>query len=537
MKSGDINIEEKENEPEIENENENEKSKLSGITVIEYNPKKIVKRSYLKIALVSTITIIIFFIFFFISLKTVEIMNEDNITLDNNKIINLQINQTNITNNLNNNTNENKTNTNNTENIQPTKKIGLAFVYTTLYSDGIARFITLTANYFMKTGKYNICFITKKPYGKEYKYNSSIKRFFAYNNYTLIRNIIRHENIDIVLLQNFLSRSAIRFYKNLGIKVIGMFHGVYMSPLFHGNLNLYKDWIDFDLFDSYVFIAADDYFFYKKLGFKNEIYIPNLYTFEPNEVKNSNLTYNNIMMLGRENDPMKGAKYAVKAMTYVVKEVPDARLTLVSSDSRIQFLRNLTKDLNLTNNVFINHHTLNVSSYFWNSSVFLYTSLSEAFPMAMNEGKAHAVPIVAFDVPYSPPYQNGVITVDLLDCEALAKETILLLKDYEYRKKMGELAKKSLDRYSNKETVELWGKLFNALLSNNITNFRKLQEEIEQKYYNEENARKHMQKHYNALLRYNNRFYCHTLDNFTDINYVKNIKECKINNTNISKSS
>ena len=72
----------------------------------------------------------------------------------------------------------------------------------------------------------------------------------------------------------------------------------------------------------------------------------------------------------------------------------------------------------------------------------MFTSLSEAFPMAMNEGKAHGLPIVAFDVPYSPPYQNGVIVVDQLDVEGLARETIKLLKDYNYRKKMGDLQKK-----------------------------------------------------------------------------------------------
>ena len=144
----------------------------------------------------------------------------------------------------------------------------------------------------------------------------------------------------------------------------------------------------------------------------------------------------------------------------------------------------------------------------------------------MNEGKAHGLPIVAFDVPYSPPYQNGVIVVDQLDIEGLARETINLLKDYEYRKRMGQFAKKSLDNYSNKETVELWGKLFEALLSNDINNYRNLQNEIEKKYYNEENAKIHMKKHYKALLRYNKNFTCHTLENFTNLQYIQNIKEC-----------
>jgi glycosyltransferase involved in cell wall biosynthesis len=301
-----------------------------------------------------------------------------------------------------------------------------------------------------------------------------------------------------------------------------------MSAMFHGSTNSYRNWYKFDSFDSFVFIASDDYYFYNNLGFKNGIFIPNLYTFEPSKTQNSNLTYNNIIMLGRLNDEIKGAKYAVMAMSYIVKEVPDARLNLVTSDYRIQFLKNLTIELNLTNNVFIQYHTYNISQLFWNSSVHMYTSLTEAFPMAMNEGKAHGLPIVAFGVPFSNPYQDGVINVDLLDTKALANETIKLLKDYDYRKKMGEYAKKSLDMFSNNETVYLWERLFKSLLSEDKNEYRKLQKEIESKYYNQEKAKEHVEKHYQALLRYNNTFSCHSLDDFIDREKVKNIKECEI---------
>ena len=92
---------------------------------------------------------------------------------------------------------------------------------------------------------------------------------------------------------------------------------------------------------------------------------------------------------------------------------------------------------------------------------------------------------------------------------------------------MGELAKKSLDVYSNKETLELWGRLFEALLSKDRNDYKKLQEEIEKKYYNEESARKHMQKHFNAALRFNKNFSCYTLDDFTNIDYIKNIRPCQ----------
>ena len=72
-----------------------------------------------------------------------------------------------------------------------TKKIGIAFVYSTIYSNGIARFMTVTANNLMKKGKYDIYFITGQKASKEYTYNSKIKRFIGYNNFTLIRQLAK----------------------------------------------------------------------------------------------------------------------------------------------------------------------------------------------------------------------------------------------------------------------------------------------------------------------------------------------------------
>ena len=413
---------------------------------------------------------------------------------------------------------------------QTKKKISLAFIYSSLYSNGIGRFITVTSKYLIKTGKYDICFITKEPYFKEFSYEPEIKRFIAYNNYTLMRNVSKYHHIDIVVLQNVLSTSVVKFHHNLGQKVICMFHGVFMSSMYGNHVTSYKNWDQFDACDSYIFIASDDYYFYKKLGFKNEIFIPNLYTYDPHETPSSNLTNHNIVILGRLNDFIKGVKYAIKAMEYIVKEVPDAKLCLVSCDSRIEFLKNLTRDLNLTNNIIFRSNTYKLTDLFLNSSVHMYTSLSEAFPMALVEGKAHGMPVVGFEVPYSNPYQQGFIGVELFDVEGLARETIKLLKDYDYRKKKGEEAKESLDVFKNSETVELWGRLCESLLSNDREDYRRLQDEIEKKYFNETRARQHLESHYNILLRNNYNLTCHSFDNFTDINYLKNIQKCNITN-------
>ena len=443
---------------------------------------------------------------------------------------------TNINNNSNVTLNYNNS-TNNTIKSESNRKLGIAFVYSSLFSNGIARFITVTAEYFLKTGKFDIYFITGKPYHKEFKFSKEIKRFEGHNNRTIIKNITKHYKIDFFILHNVLSSSTIKWYKSLGSKVIGMFHGNFMSAMWLNDPLTYKHWNQFDTLDAFIFICADDYYYYNSLNFTNHIFIPNLYTFEPSKIPNSNLTTHNIMMLGRENDRIKGATYAIEAMNLVIKEVPDALLNIVTSDSRIQFLKNLTRDLNLTNNVKILFHTYDISSHFYNSSVYLFTSLSEAFPMAMNEGKAHGMPIVAFDVPISPPYQQGVITVDSLDYVALAREIVKLLKDFEYRKKMGELSKLSLNMFSNNETVEMWIRLFDVL-NQGEEKFREFQKEVQNKYYNKERAKVHIDKHFRDMQRYNSNFSCFTVENFSDPYLVSQLKTCsefyKIKNMTVS---
>ena len=404
------------------------------------------------------------------------------------------------------------------------KKLTIAFVYSSLYANGIARFITVAANYFINTGKYNIYIITEKSSGKEYKYDNRIIRIIE-SNRTILKNKTKNLNIDFFILQNTSSKSTIDFYKSIGKFVIGMFHGLYISAMFHGKIAPYKTWINFDQLDAFIFIGYDDYFFYKKLGFQNEIFIPNFYTFDPNKSKESKLEGHNIVMLGRAADNIKGIVYAIKTMSLIVKEVPDAKLYLLSSSYKIDHLKLYAKELNIQDNINFNYYTENITSVFWNSSVLMYTSLSEAFPLAMVEGKAHGLPVVAFDVACSPPYQTGVIGVDMLDCEALANETIKLLKDYDYRKKMGKKSKLSLNQFNNQETEKLWERLFISLMQGKYS-FRRFQRSIENKYYDEDKARKRMEKRYRDLLRLYKNFTCHTINDFTNINYVRNIQPC-----------
>ena len=287
-------------------------------------------------------------------------------------------------------------------------RIGVAFVSKHIFGNGIGRMLSILCSDLAKLDKYDIYLITGQGYSLDFKFDERVKKVRIAGNKTLIENFDKTSNIKIYVLQNDLTPQNINWYKSLngGKKVIGIMHGVYMSSIYSNQTGVYKIWKSNKLFDAYIEVIADDYYVNEKLGINNSFFIPNMYTFDADKTPNSNLTYKNLMIMGRELDKIKGGLYGIKAMKLIVEKIPDAKLYFISSNYKIDFLSNLINELDLTKNIEILHYTPNVTHYFLNSSILLCPSLSESFPMVMNEGKAHGLPIVAFNISYSPPYQN-----------------------------------------------------------------------------------------------------------------------------------
>ena len=261
----------------------------------------------------------------------------------------------------------------------------------------------------------------------------------------------------------------------------------------------------FSKFDSFVHIIPDDYWVYKKFGFNNSVFIPNLYTFDSIQTASSNLTYNNVLMVGRVNDIIKGGKFGIYAMKEILNELPDAKLTIVAP-YHSKFIINLIKELKIENSVQLVQFSKQISQFYLNASVLLVTSVSESFPMVMNEAKAYGLPIVSFDIDYSPCFQKGVITVDMFNYTLMGKEAAKLLKNYEYRKRVGREAKLSLNIFNNNDTILMWENLFNSLI-NGTEDYKKFQNEVENEYYNEKLAKEHIEKHYKYGQKFNKKFY------------------------------
>ncbi|PKL66233.1 MAG: hypothetical protein CVV28_11880 [Methanobacteriales archaeon HGW-Methanobacteriales-1] len=170
----------------------------------------------------------------------------------------------------------------------------------------------------------------------------------------------------------------------------------------------------------------------------------------------------------------KNLEDAIKSFRIVVNKRKNARLeifgraTLPEEKRELIKIENLIKELNLSNNVFINGYIQNVDVEMTESIVTLLTSKFEGFPMALLESMVNSTPVISYDLNYGPSdaIDHGIngFLVEYGDIESMANFMIILLDDTKKAKKMGELArKKILDFYSDEAVIPVWEKLFRNL--------------------------------------------------------------------------
>ena len=407
------------------------------------------------------------------------------------------------------------------------RKICIAFVYDYLYIYSVPRYLTVLSDLLVKTGKYDVYLINEKATDVDYPYNENIKRIIQKIDIETMKTFDEENNIEIYILNNDISDN-VNIFKSLGKIIVGIIHDSYLSGIYINETLIYNFWEIFAEYDSLIHIIPDDYYVYKKLGFTNSIYIPDINTFDYTKTPSSDLVFKNLLLiLGILDDKLKGGKYGLLAMAEILKKVPDAKLTILGLNHP-EYLINFAKELNIENSINLPGFSKNITEFYLNASVLLIPALTESYHISVNEAKAHGLPIVAFNIQYKPSLQSGVITVDMLDYKAMANEAIKLLNDYNYRRKKGEEAKLSLNKYlDNNEIIDMWDRLFESLIFN-LDDYKKLQDEVEREYYNEEEAKNHLEKHYHYGQQFNKYFRCHSFENMTNLSYINNIKVCPL---------
>ena len=190
--------------------------------------------------------------------------------------------------------------------------------------------------------------------------------------------------------------------------------------------------------------------------------IPNMVTMNESDIY-SNCEAKRVIFVGRM-DSQKGYQYLDAIWKIVEKRHPDWRLDIYGEGA------DLKENIGMIpkgKNVFPHGQTLDILDKYKESSILILTSVYEPFGLVMPEAMSCGVPVVAFDCPYGP---SEIITdgkdgflVGCYDVEAFADKVSQLMENEFLRKKMGQKAIQSAQRFRKDKIIPQWFSLFESL--------------------------------------------------------------------------
>ena len=182
--------------------------------------------------------------------------------------------------------------------------------------------------------------------------------------------------------------------------------------------------------------------------------------------KYSDCSAKRVIAVGRL-DYQKSFDRLIQVWEKVHLQMPQWRLDIFGQGEWQEMLQRMIGERGLQEVVKLNAPTKNIGKEYSESSMLVMSSHYEGFPMVMIEAMACGLPAVCFDFKCGPrdiisEGENGLIVPDG-DIEGMAEAMVRLMKDDDLRKRMGENAKKVVEKYSEDRVMGLWVNLYEEL--------------------------------------------------------------------------
>ena len=343
-------------------------------------------------------------------------------------------------------------------------KIRIAIYTYNLKNGGIQRISSLLVNYLYKIKIFNLYLFSQNvKENNEYNIPNKIKRILIRKpRFISIFKELKKKKIDILLFQfpnvygieklNKLKDTKIIYFQHYSL-----FYWIYNNYTFFNSL--YKSYQSSKYIVSLIPIEND--YLFQKWGIKS-ILMNNFITFEYNSVIISELSEKTILMIGRSNDRIKRLELGIQSMEYITKRINHCEMKIISNITNNYFLKLLVDDLNLENNIKFVGYSSSPEIYFKNSSLHIFSTISESFGLVLSETKIYGIPSILLGLDYVSISNGGTSIIYDDKPESISKIAMKILLNEKYKKKLGIEARISIRKFKNELLLNKW---VNLLLS------------------------------------------------------------------------
>ena len=410
------------------------------------------------------------------------------------------------------------------------KKVKIAIYAHSIANGGIERLTALLANYLSTKAIFDVYLFLNKDCKDEYKLNENIHRVkIKIHSTQLLRRRLIENQIEVFIYQFYIVsdiKMLNKLSKTKDIKTIFYNHSSFLYWIYDNNFHFFRTLYNAYRESNYIvsLIPLENDFLFKNWGI-NSVLMDNLMPYNYSDITPSDLSSKTILMIGRGSDKMKRFDLGIKAMKYIVKEVPDCEMKIISETDGVDDLIKLIKKLNLENNVKFEGYTSSPEKYYKNASIHLFPSITESFGLVLSETKLYGIPNILVGLDYVSCAKGGVSIIYDDKPESIAKEAIKILKNETYRKKLGKKARESMKAFDNEATVKRWERLILSIYLEDIYyhRFKALDtEKIKKKQ-----AMKILQNQVNLLRMRIDKMKNVTVDDLLNFSYMENLYKLK----------
>lgn len=351
-------------------------------------------------------------------------------------------------------------------------------------SGGEERMCTVLANALIHRD-YNVIVVTLNQCEKEkttFKLEKSIKRYTCVKNnierklfsYSFLKKIplIRYKHIldkhkvDVIIdVDIHQSLVTTKVTKGTAIKVISWDHFNYERFAIRWSHDIMLDCFNSGEVDKLVVLTETD-----KKNFIEKEHLPKHFVeciYNPSPLQSDGFISHKekkVLSVGRLTE-QKGFDLLLKAWNLVEKEIGDWQLEIVGSGVDEGKLKEMIKELHLSN-VTISPFTDDIKSKYANASIYCLPSRTEGFGLVVVEAATMSVPSVAFACGGPEEIicdgENGFL-VERENHRMMAEKMIVLMRNKKLREQMSNNCYEWAKKFQIENIIENWTRLIEAL--------------------------------------------------------------------------